>query len=263
MRAYCKKLNKATLLWVILLTGCRSLPNTWNGTWKLNRRKSEIPGPSVKIVATSDGWYQIDNGSYSYRFMCDGKPYPVVGNRTVKCDRADAVSIETIFIDRGRTFDDTKRELLSNGKVLQLSSVMTKPNGAQESGSETFVRLSGTSGFSGTWKNTSEPIRAPETLVTTVTRSTLRLDYPSLRQSVAFNLKGTDMPLEGGGSASAGTTLAAKPESRLTLATTRKQNGNVVNVGTLSLTESGRELVEEWWRPENPMVRSRLTYEKQ
>ncbi len=113
MRASCKKLNKAILLSVVLLTGCRSLPSTWNGTWKLNRSKSEIPGPSVKIIATSDGWYQIDNGNYSYRFMCDGKPYPVVGSRTVKCDRADAASIETIFMDHGRTFDDTKRELLS------------------------------------------------------------------------------------------------------------------------------------------------------
>jgi hypothetical protein len=88
------------------------------------------------------------------------------------------------------------------------------------------------------------------------------LDYPASHQSVDLDLKGHDALLNGA-TVPTGTTLAAQPDSKFQLLTTRKQNGNVVNVGTMSLSEDGRELIEEWWRPENPTLRSLLVYEKQ
>src|ERR1700729_3269273 len=86
--------------WALMMAGavalCFAQSNAWNGTWKLNEAKSHT-GPSFSLAITPQGEYQITSGSYAYKFLCDGKYYPIVGHDMIACLKATDGVLDAAF----------------------------------------------------------------------------------------------------------------------------------------------------------------------
>ena len=52
-----------------------SIANPLVGNWKLNAKKSDVPGDKLVIKRLAGDEMQLDTAGMSYKFKIDGKPY--------------------------------------------------------------------------------------------------------------------------------------------------------------------------------------------
>jgi hypothetical protein len=260
------KINKMRMSGLILLLATAlpspAQPNAWNGTWRLNERKSQSSGPTFNMTISPQGEFRIVTSSFSYKFYCDGKYRIVTGHRSLACLKATATTMDVAEKDNGIPVSTVHRELSADGKTLTQITTAISPNRQKESVKRVFVRFSTSSGLAGAWKDVRELDRRPQLMVTALTGSVLRLSFPREKQYTDMKLDGTDAVTHGTASGDR-VTLSAKPEGAQKILTTLKLNGTVVNQGVLLLSSDGRSITEETWRPDAPSVKTILVYEKQ
>jgi hypothetical protein len=65
-----------------------TLPD-WNGTWKLNTAKGDIPGPPIVVSISPDGmWHNTSHGGPPPNFRCGDKEYQQ-DSLTISCRQVD------------------------------------------------------------------------------------------------------------------------------------------------------------------------------
>jgi hypothetical protein len=61
---------------------------SWNGTWKLDRAKSQMTGDTFTYSMNATGTIRFSNGGpITYNFACDGKDYTSVDSYTIACKK--------------------------------------------------------------------------------------------------------------------------------------------------------------------------------
>jgi hypothetical protein len=90
----------------------------------------------------------------------------------------------------------------------------------------------------------------------------LQYAFPKERQYADLTLNGPDAAWHGPG-IPPGVTVAMKTQDRDELLVLRKLNGRILNQGSVKISPDGHTLVEKFWSPELPDLKTTLIYEKQ
>jgi hypothetical protein len=250
------------VLLLILVTHtapCLAEVNAWTGTWHLNETKSQPLGPSFAELVTPQGEYQMNNGRFSYSFRCDGKEYSTGADRSIVCLQGTSSATDTVLKIHGRVITQNHTEVSPDNKRL---TVTTKPAGTSVAKTHIFERVSGSTGLSGSWQDMNDSYRTPKVIVTTLSASVFRLDFPLVKQDTEMNLDGADAPMHGA-SQEERVTLSARQDGQSRLFILQKIDGVAASEGFLILSQDGRSLIQETWRPGHPNERLRLVYDKQ
>ena len=259
MKKYC--LNLVFVGLVSTVVACSTPTPVWDGMWKLNESKSSVPGPSVAISISPTGEYHFDNGTNTYSFRCDGKEYPAATNQTVSCTQTSDFLIDVTTKANGKKIRTSHWELSADGKALTIKRTAIEAAGSVKASETVYSRPSASAGFAGDWLDTKRLESRPSLLIVMNERS-LHLAFPESGQYADIPLNGSDAPLHGPG-APQGLTMAIRPYSLREFHTVKKSGGSVINEGSLSLSEDGHTLLEQYWRPERPEQKAMLVYEKQ
>jgi hypothetical protein len=257
-------MRKSRLVWAsagtIWLTtlGCSASLPVWNGTWKLNESKSNIPGPSFSLSVLATGEYRSDNGTYSYDFRCDGKEYITRANRTISCTQSSTSEMDTTATEDGKKFA-AHWELSANGKILTVKTNSSGTDGPGKATERVYLRTSGASGFVGGWQDTKR-LASRRQLVLTLNKQALHVALGN--QYMDPPLTGIDAPCHGP-FVPQGLTMAIRPNGPREFLTLRKIDGKIVNQGLLRLNPDEHTLLEEYWPPGRPDEKATLVYEKQ
>jgi hypothetical protein len=254
-------LSCALALISMVALGCSRASPVWDGTWKLNESKSNIPGPSFSITISPTGEYHSDNGTFSSNFRCDGKEYPTRANRTVSCVQPSAFVIDTTTKENGAKVATAHWELSADWKMLTIKGTTIDADGSVKPKEKVYSRTSASIGFAGGWRDAKRLESRPPLLLALNERS-LHIGFSDSGQYVDPPLDGSDSPWQGPG-APQGLTMAIKPQGPQEFLTLKKVGGQIVNQGSLRLSADGRTLVEEYWAPSRPDQKATLVYEKQ
>jgi hypothetical protein len=245
----------------MIALGCSGSPPIWSGTWKMDQSKSSIPGPNFSITISPTGEYLYDNGTYSYKYRCDGKEYPTRPGHTISCIQASDFAIDTRLRDGSAVVGTAHWELSGNGEMLTIRGDSTHADASTKSTENVFSRMSPSVGFAGAWRNTRRLESRPPMLLTLNERS-LQIVFSGTGEYADLPLDGSDAPLHGP-SVPQGLTLAARVIGPREFRTLKKFGGKVANEGSLKLSADGRTLVEEYWSPTRPEQKATLVYDRQ
>ena len=248
----------------MIALGCFSPPGSapiWNGTWKINESKSNIPGPSFSLTLLPTGEYHSDTGTYSFDFRCDGKEYTTRPSRTISCMESSPSEMDMTTKEDGKKVGTTHWELSSDGRALKEKGNSTGADGSVRTTERIYLRTSGSNGFVGGWQDTKRLESRPQ-MVLALNDRVLHVAFSGNGQYMDAPLDGTDSPCHGP-SIPKGCTIAIRPNGPREFLSVRKIDGKIVNQGALQLSTDGNTLIEQYWRPSRPDEKATLVYEKQ
>jgi hypothetical protein len=151
--------------------------------------------------------------------------------------------------------------LAVDGKTLTIDSTIFQPSGPATKRTRVYARVSGSSGFSGAWKDVRSLETGPQVLVLAQNAHRLHYAFPELGQYADPALDGSDAAWEGP-TVAPGATIAVKPNGPRELLMVRKFRGRITNQGLMRVSADGRTLAEAYWSPEKPDQKALLVYEK-
>src|SRR5580700_4620373 len=186
--------------------GCRSPSPDWNGTWKLNPTKSSFQGQVFTISISGEGEYRF-HGYSSFTLRCDGKDRPIGNNRTLVCVKSGVTVLDITLKENGVKTRATHDEVSTDGKVFTTTVTEFRPDGPVITSQIIFLRLSGSNGFAGQWRDTNY-LQQHADMTLRLDNQALHIDYPSAGQHIDAPLDGVEAAVRGP-RALEGTTWAA------------------------------------------------------
>ncbi|MGC1653304.1 MAG: hypothetical protein WA722_10860, partial [Candidatus Sulfotelmatobacter sp.] len=245
---------------LIAIVSCRAASPDWNGTWKLDPAKSDIPGPTIVVSISPDGMWH-NSGGYIANFRCDGKGYQAMDILTVYCTQANNSDVEITAFKNGSKLIALHWGLSSDGKTLSIKSTSFHDDGSAKVKDSRYLRTSGSVGFAGGWRNVNPLEAIPSIRQISLQGHTLHQSIPEKGAYIDVTLDGTDAvihgPLGSGGS------IALKERSPREFSATMKVHGEIVSVGYWQISADGHSLTDSYWVPGGPNKKAVLVYEKQ
>ncbi len=246
----------------VIILGCSGPSQDWNGTWKLIPSRSSIPGPSFTITIAPTGDYQIDNGTYSDMYRCDGKEYPLVSGYTMSCVQRNGLVIDSTAKKNGVVATTAHWQLSADGKSLVITLAAVQSNAPAKTKEVVYQRMSGSAGFVGGWSDANRLETLPQLLTLTLRGRNLHYAFSEKGQYADLLLDGPEAAWHGP-DIPPGVTVAIKTRNRRELDVVRGFQGRVVNLGSIKISADGRTLIEEFWNPDRTDLKTVLVYEKQ
>lgn len=242
---------------------CRGASPDWNGTWKLDPAKSDIPGPTIVVSITPDGmWHNASRGGPIANFRCDGKAYQANDIITVYCTQASSSSAEINgFKNESKVFT-AHWDLSPDGNVLSVKATGFQADGSAKATQRRYARISGSVGFAGGWRNVNPFEGIPPIRKISLQGHILHESSPDNDRYIDVTLDGADATIHGR-LISPNARFALKERSPREFSSTMKQDGQVVSVGYWQISADGRSLTESYWVPGRPTEKAVLVYEKQ
>jgi hypothetical protein len=245
---------------LVVTSGCRTPSPSWNGTWKLNPSKSSFSGTIITISISPDGEYRYDDGTVSKTSRCDGQYRPIGNNRLQACVKNSTTTLDMTRMENGVKTNTYHWELSADGKVFTATATALRPSGPVVTGQLVALRISGSKGFAGQWRDVSFLKSHPD-LTLSVDRQYLHIDYPSAGQYVDAPLNGADAAMYGP-HAVAGTTYGIQRAGEREFLILSKRNGKILSQQSLTLSNDGRVVTYSWWDPNRPANKTTLVYER-
>jgi hypothetical protein len=242
----------------LAIQGCkdRNRESVWNGTWMLSMSKSQAHGRYITIAIAPDTGVTLTNDVGSLNFRCDDQEFQNGSAHTSACRALNA-----------RQWKLTNR---INGKVTEAAiwgispddQTLTIRNGNSGASEFVYARRGGANGFAGRWQETT-PLRALlKLMVVALNGQHLHLAYPETGEYSDSPIDGSIVPVHGL-LVWPGTTISVKAISPREFDTQTMYSGKAVHKSTMELSEDGRSLLAESWRPDDPDEKDRLVYDKQ
>jgi hypothetical protein len=153
-------------------------------------------------------------------------------------------------------------ELSPDGKMLTVKATSLSGDGSTRPWVSQYLRVSGSTGFAGGWRNTNPLVHVPPIWQIRLGNHRLQYAFPGRSQYADVALDGSDATVRGTGTP-VGSSIAFKELSPRDLSMTKKLDGQVLSIGYLQITADGRSLTESYWSPERPNEKAVLVYEKQ
>ncbi|SPE17937.1 exported hypothetical protein [Candidatus Sulfotelmatomonas gaucii] len=259
-----KRALQCILIGVLALTaaGCRGPSLDWNGTWKLDPARSNIPGPTLTLSLTPDGMFYSSGRSGSAKFRCDGKAYQAAETLTAFCTQKNSSDLEITTFRNGSKAGVSHWQLSSNGKMLTVDSEIFQPDRSPKPKETHFTRTSGSSGFTGGWRNVNPFDGLASILQISMGSNALHYSYPEKDIHADAFIDGTDAAIQDP-SVSAGATVSLRERGPREFSVTTKLNGRATNAGYWQISADGRSLTDSYWEPGRPNEKAVLVYEKQ
>lgn len=246
----------------VIVVSCNAPSKAWNGEWKLNVSKSNMPGPDLSITVSPTGEFQTDNGTYRDKFRCDGKEYSMGAGHQTSCVQSGSLAMDMSLFTNGAKTQAAHFELSPDQGTMIIEATRVQPDGTARSQKTVYLRTSGSTGFSGGWRNPKHLESRPQLMVLTLNEHYLRVAFPEADQYTDVSLDGKDSVVHTARQ-TPGPTLAMHPNGPAEFLTTVKSGDRILRQGSLLLSKDGRTITETFWRPEMPNNRAVLTYERQ
>lgn len=241
---------------------CFAAGSNWDGTWKLNQAKSKLTGDTFTITNLGGGRYRYSSGSaISYDFACDGKPYPVIADRTSTCTGSPAGS-DYVAKAGNTVLAKSHRAISADGKTMTIHGTSIHPDGSTSTFDDTYKRVGGTSGLAGKWMNVKSSSSSSDLMVIGVNGDSISVTYPDYKEAVSGKMDGSDLPLTGP-NIPPGVFNSFKPEGANKLHYAVKYKDKVLEEGTEVLSPDGKTLTMQHWEPGKTNEIATLVYERQ
>lgn len=213
---------------------------SWNGTWKLDRAKSQMTGDTFTYSMNANGTIRYSNGgALQYSFACDGKEYTVLPGYMIACKKVSDTAYDFTNKQNGKILSTDQQVISTNGKTMTDTAKGTRPDGTTYTTVDTYERVSGTSGLIGEWKHVNVKSTAAADLMTiSISGTMLTLRFPAYKQSVMAKLDGSDAPVTGP-TLAPGVTVSFKLLGPRQIYQVTKLKGKVVGEDTMTLSTDG------------------------
>jgi hypothetical protein len=210
------------------------------GEWKLNPSKSSKLTDQMKVASVAGNKYAFDFGGGLETIAADGTDQPG-GFDTTLSATIEAPDFWKIVRKKGGQMLLTANWKLSNdGKTLMDDYTEFAPDGSPSNMKYVYKRTAGTSGFAGTWENTSGTMNSAFVIKV----QPYEVDGLSfIAEKVKINVKfdGKDYP-NVGANLPTGFTSSARRVNGYTLERTDKFNGKVTGTREITLSSDGKTL---------------------
>jgi hypothetical protein len=234
----------------------------WNGTWKLNRTKSQMTGDTFTYSMNANGMIRYSNGgTFTYDFACDGKEYTTIANFSTVCKKVSDTAYDFTNKQNGKVQSTDQVVISNNGKAMTDTGKTTRPDGTTSTSVDTYERVSGTSGLAGEWKHLNVESTAPGLMTISISGTTLTQRNPAYKTSVTAKLDGSDAPLTGP-TVPAEVTVSFKPLGSQQIYSVTKFKGNVIAEDTMTLSADGTTITDVSSTP-GQSAKQTYVYEKQ
>jgi hypothetical protein len=261
-------LNKLTIAFfagtfsVAAALPCFAADSGWSGTWKENLAKSKLTGNHVEITQKPGGMMHFSNGSVSYDFACDGKPYTTVPGQTLTCTGNPQAGYDLTMSVNGHAINKQHRTFSADGKEMRMKGTDYRADGTTSDFTGVRRREGAGTGLVGTWVQAELQDQKPDVETWTVKGDTLQMQAPADKVTIDAKLDGTDTKVTGP-DVPAGVTFSVKPEGANKLHYQRKLNGKVMNEGTYTLSADKKTMTEVSWNAGREADKVTIVYDKQ
>lgn len=246
-----------TMFACVIALPCLAASSPWDGTWKLNKEKSQLTG-GTWTLAKDGTMYRMGDSS---PFACDGKEYTQPDGRTLTCQESGN-KLTTTTKQEGKTLWINERELQANGKTMKLTRTVLRPDGGKDTSVTTYARVGEGSDLVGSWKVAAVDVGAPQVWTAKVDGDSLHMELPAYKISWDGKLDGTPAPYKGDG-APAGVMMGIRTDGPSKLVAVETTNGRPSDNSEFTISPDGKTLTEVDWSPDKPDEKMTLVFEKQ
>jgi hypothetical protein len=235
---------------------------SWNGTWKLDRAKSQMTGDTFTYSMNANGTIRFSNGGpVTYDFACDGKDYTVVTGYTIACKKVSDTAYDFTNKENGKVQSTDQVVISSNGTTMTDTGKQMRPDGTTSTSVDTYDRISGTSGLVGEWKHVNVKSTGAGLFTISISGTTLTQRNPAYKTTVTAQLDGSDAPLTGP-TMPAGVTVSFKPLGSRQIYSVTKFKGKVLGEDMMTLSTDGTTITDVSSSP-GQSAKQTYVYEKQ
>jgi hypothetical protein len=210
------------------------------GTWKLNLDKSKLVGDTVRFTPVGETM-RIAGSGESYAFKPDGSENKTRFG-TASWKKIDDKSWEETDMVNGRLDAKITWTLSNDGKTLTARATGDKPGGGSFDDTSIFVRVAGTKGLAGTWKDKEFKGSAPGLLIMRDVESGLSVEEPDFKVKASAKFDGKPGMLEGP-TIPAGASFVMTKVSARSFKMTRSQNGKAFDMSTWTVGPDGKSMI--------------------
>ncbi len=209
------------------------------GTWKLNLDKSKLVGDTVKFTPVGDTMRFSGSGE-SYAFKPDGSENKTRFG-TASWKTLNDKSWEETDVVNGRLDAKITWTLSEDGKTLTARATGDKPSGGSFDDTSTFVRIAGTKGLAGTWKDKEFKGSAPSLLMMRDEDNGLSVEEPDFKLKATAKFDGKPGTVEGPTIPPGASFVLTKVSAR-SFKMTRTQNGKALDMSTWTVAPDGKSM---------------------
>jgi hypothetical protein len=128
------------------------------GKWKLDVSRSTIVD-EMRVEAPSPNTYRFNfEGAPAETIVADGTDQPGLPGTTLSVRAGDARTLKIVRKQGGRVIISATWKLSQDGSTLRDAFTSLQPDGSATTVDYLYRRMSGTSGFAGTWESTTKPV---------------------------------------------------------------------------------------------------------
>ena len=236
-----KQILQLTSFSVVIVTASVALAagTPFAGTWKLNLDKSKLTGDTIKFASAGE-MIRVTGGGDSYEFKPDGSEAKArFGIAMWK--KIDDKTWEEADMVKGRLDAKSTWTLSDDGKTLTQHVTGDKPGGGSFDDTVTYIRIAGTKGFLGTWKDKNVKSSAPSTLTLSDLENGLMLEEPDFKLKAKAHFDGKPGDVEGP-TIPEGASFTMKKTSARSFRMLRTQDGKPFDTATWTVSPDGKTM---------------------
>jgi hypothetical protein len=231
---------------LVLLVTIGALPvlaqSPFDGTWTLNRQKSNFEGQTMKIEDAGNGAIKFVNPNFSYTAKTDGTKVQTPSGGMMAIQKKGEGSYHETDWMKGKEISQSDWTLSDNGNKLMIHEYGTKPNGDKLDETTTYARVSGKNGLVGDWKVTDVKMSNPSTFAMKMGPGNQMVwDIPEMKATWKGKVDGKPYKPEGP-TVPDNLTLTLTKQGPRTLHLTEKMQDKLVFTGTYSVSEDGKTM---------------------
>ena len=229
----------------IAATGLWTANDPFVAKWKLDVSHSVIMDRMVVEAAGPNKYTFRFEGGPPETIVADGTDQPGIPGTTLSVMAADSRTLKVVRKQKGRIIVSANWKVSEDRRTLHDAFTGLQPDGSTTTTNYVYKRISGTSGFVGSWESTTKPVGLKfELQIQPYGRQGLSFVRQGSVKNITFD--GRDHPVA---SATAGATASGRRQSARALAYTDKDGGKVVDTQGLSLSPDGKTLTITVHRP--------------
>jgi hypothetical protein len=210
------------------------------GKWRLDVSRSRIVD-AMRVQALGSNKYAFNfEGGPQETIVADGTDQRGLPGTTLAVKPEDASTMTVVRKQDGRVIISAKWKLSQDGRALRDAFTSEQADGSKMTVDYVYRRISGTSGFAGSWESTTKPVGLKlELEIQPYGGRGLSFVSPGSDKKVTFD--GRDHIVPG---ASDGATLSGRRGGARTMGYLEKSLGKVQRTRQFALSRDGRSLTE-------------------
>lgn len=212
------------------------------GKWKLNIEKSKFVGEQIKIQDLGGNKYKWVNGNVTDTITYDGTEQPVSFGRTLSMAPEGTNNWKMVIKKDGRVISSMTHTISDDGKTQTIKGTETKPDGTTSDFNVVWKKVSGGSGWGGTWESTDVKFTSPDEWdIEAYEGDGLSFNTVAYQDVLSMKFDGKDYE-EKGPNVAPGSTSSGKRVNARTLEITDKLKDKVLDHATYEVSPDGKTL---------------------